>query len=265
MKKINKILLFVFITCIVHFASAQPVHEIKHSDTAKPVLLAHPVLHNSIKVNLSSLAFQNYSISYERLIKNKVSIMASYRYMPFTQLPYHQNIAQIISNQNINFNQVALGNSTFTAELRIYAHKNMSGFYLAPYGRYANFDLSVPVQYSFNQNGSTTTKETVFSGNVTSYSGGLLFGFQKHLGNHLLLDVWLIGAHFGNGTGILNTSFSPPLSTQEQASLQGNLNNLNGGPFTVKGTVTSSTSANLNLTGPWLGIRALGINLGIAF
>ncbi|MDE3125674.1 MAG: DUF3575 domain-containing protein [Bacteroidota bacterium] len=264
----KKIIIIISFSCLIgctFTASSQPVHEIKHSDTTKLVLITQALQHNAIKINFSALAFQNYSVSYERLIKNKVSMMVTYRYMPFTNLPFQQNIANIVSNNNINFNQVTLGNDAITAELRIYAHKNMSGFYMAPYGRYANFNLSIPIQYTFTQNGNAFTKEAVFSGNIQSYSGGLLLGFQKHLSKLLLLDIWLIGAHFGNGVGSLNASFSPPLSPQEEASLQNNLNNINGGPFTVKGTVTNNSTANLNLTGPWLGIRALGINLGIAF
>jgi hypothetical protein len=264
MKKICKIFLSILIVTATQYLQAQPVHEIKHSDTTKPILV-RPVLHNSLKINLSSLAFQNYSISYERLIKNKVSILVGYRYMPFTTLPYSNTISQIANNNNVNFNETNLGNYAFTGELRLYANKNMHGFYLAPYGRYANFNLAIPVQYNTNQGGNTTVQNAVFKGNITSISGGLLLGLQQHISRHFVFDIWLIGANFGNGNGILNANFAAPLTMQEQSSLQDNLNNINGGPFTVKGTVTSSTTANLNLTGPWIGIRALGINIGFTF
>ena len=51
---------------------------------------------------------------------------------------------------------------------------------------------------------------------------------------------------------------------QEKDALQSQLNELKEvGPFKFDGKVTSATTANITSIGPWAGIRALGISLGL--
>ena len=92
-----------------------------------------------------------------------------------------------------------------------------------------------------------------------------MFGTQHQIFKKLVLDIWIIGAHFGNSKGNLIAAINPALSTKEQQDFQTTLNNLDASPFTIVGKVTSSTSAVLKTDGPWVGVRGAGFTLGFRF
>ncbi len=219
---------------------------------------------NIIKLNLSSLALNNFSFTFEKLIKNKVSFVLGYRFMNTTKLPYQTTFSGLFNDPVIDFTNISLGNNAVTGEFRFYSHKNMRGFYIAPYGRYANFNLSLPVSYTSTTGGISVTKSATFSGNISSISGGILLGTQHRLSKRIVLDIWLIGAHFGGSTGNLVTNLATPLTTQEQQALQLSLGNIDVSPYNLTGTVTSANSANLQ-SSTWFGLRGLGINIGYSF
>ena len=224
-----------------------------------------PTSQNILKANLSSLLFNNYHISYERHIANKFSVMLSYRYMPKSKMPFQDQLTKLIDNPDVNVTRFQAGGYAITPEVRFYAHKNMVGFYIAPYARFANFDVTLPIKYSTTQGGLTVKKDADFTGTVTSISGGVLFGTQHQIFKKLTLDIWIIGDHFGNNKGNLNAVISQALSTKEQQDFQATLNNLDASPFTVIGKVTSPTSAVLITDGPWAGVRGAGFTLGFRF
>jgi hypothetical protein len=232
------------------------------------------------KVNLSSIALGNYSLSYELRLANKVSFSLGYRFMPKGAIPFSSNLQDAAgTNSDINFNLFQMGNYAVTPEFRFYAHKNMRGFYMAPYARYASFDVTLPVKYSVTQSGQTINENALFNGTITSFSGGLLFGTQHNLGKHVVIDIWIIGIHAGSSNGLLNATFSPPLSNAAAPpgyknpvqSLQAAIDGINAEPFKITGKVNldpgglTASTATLNSSGPWYGIRGLGINLGIRF
>ncbi len=251
MKKI-----FYLLFLIPFFATAQK------DTTAGNRLRDRATGKNIIKINLSSFAFSNYSLMYERSIAKKISFSVGFRYMPKAALPYESNLQSAAgANANINFSLFQMGNTAITPEFRFYSHKNMRGFYIAPYGRYASFDLSLPVNYTYN----SQSKNAVFSGTITSMSGGLMFGTQHNLGKNIIIDIWLIGAHAGSANGNLIATVSPAMSSQEQTALQQQLTTMDISPYKMTGTVTSATTATIDASGPWYGIRGLGINLGIRF
>lgn len=258
----KKILFILF--CIPFIAQAQSdsLNIQKDADVKKPEKY-HPTGENIFKLNLSSLAFRNYYLTYERKLANKVSVSLGFRYMAKSTLPYASNIQDAAGLPEINFNLFQMGNTAITPEIRFYAHKNMRGFYLAPYARYASFDLTIPVSYT-SSSGSTLHAD--FIGTITSFSGGLLLGTQHNIGKHMVIDIWIIGGNFGSGSGTLNaTNISPAMTTQERTALQQSMDGIDASPFRIKGKVTSATSANLDASGPWAGVRALGINLGFRF
>jgi len=221
---------------------------------------------NLIKVNLSSLVLSNYSFTYERGITDKMSFSLGFRFMPKGQIPFETQVKNMINDNSVNVDQFQIGNTAITPEFRFYLGRGrLHGFYVAPYGRYASFDASVPVNYSYNPGTGTVNKTALFSGTVTSFSGGVMFGMQYPLSSWLTLDFWLVGAHYGSCNGNLLATVSPPMSTQEQQGFQSALDGIKADPFTFKGTVTSSTSATISATGPWVGIRGLGINLAARF
>lgn len=249
------------ILLLIPFAlQAQTKQALPDSQDSIAALKQYPKGKNIIKTNLSSLVFNNYSITYERRVANRISLSVGYRYMPNGSLPFQSRVKDVIKSNNIDFDNFQIGGYAVTPELRLYAHRNMRGFYIAPYVRYSSMDLTVPVQYT-----STVTKEALFSGTITAFSGGLMLGTQHNIFKNCVIDIWIIGANFGNSSGRLNATFAPPMSAQEQTALQSSIDQIDATPYKVTGKVSSSTTAYLDASGPWLGVRAMGINFGIRF
>lgn len=217
---------------------------------------------NVLKTNLCGLAINNYNLIYERSLTKKISFSLGYRKMPKNVLPYKSELQSKIDNKDINLDIFKLGNDAITTEFRLYLGKHrMKGFYFAPYGRYANFDLNFPVQFA------DTIAPIQLEGKISSYSAGLMMGVQFNLSKRLVFDFWLLGGHYGKSKGTLTaTNISPGLDEQQQADLQKSLDDLkDAGPFSFEGRVISSTSAELKTAGPWLGLRSLGLTVGYRF
>lgn len=223
---------------------------------------------NIIKTNLSGNAIQNYNITYEHSLAKKLSLSIGLRYMPKSTVPYKEKLEELINNKDVRVSDFQMGNFAITPELRLYLSAGkMKGFYIAPYARYASFDLSVPVTYT-NSSLLTTKASALFVGKINSISGGIMFGTQFQIAKKLVLDIWIIGGHYGSSSGtIYALDLNPAVnSSADRKSLQGQLDDLKEiGPFRFEGTVTSSTTAKIKSTGPWAGIRGLGLNLGIRF
>jgi hypothetical protein len=227
---------------------------------------------NIIKGNLTSFALKNYHISYERSLSQFMSVSASYRYMPKGSLPLQSIAKKYIDNPAINFDLFQMGNNALTFESRFYLGlQKMSGFYIAPYARFANFDLAVPLEYTYTPEGSfiaptpiTTTAN--LNGMIKSSSYGAYIGLQKQLLTKLVLDIWFIGGHYGSSNGTLN--FVAPenakLPTQAVAALQKTLDDTKLAPFELTSKVTQN-GATADMKGPWAGLRGLGISLGLRF
>ncbi len=226
-----------------------------------------------LKTNLSSDALKNYNLTFEKNILPFVSLSASYRTMPKSAIPLKGLVNKFIKTDDINFDNFQIGNTALTFEGRFYLGiQKMSGFYIAPYTRFANFDLSVPVNYSYNSISTTTlqpiveNKTATLEGTIRSQSMGVYVGMQFQLLTKLVLDFWLIGGHYGSSNGKLEFTPLPGVTfpVEAQAALQKNLNDINANPFKIKATVTS-TGAIANMEGPWAGIRGGGLTLGLRF
>lgn len=220
---------------------------------------------NTIKVNLSSIVVKNYHFTYERKLSKRTSLSLGVRFMPFGNVPFQSQIEKIVDDPDVNIGGYQMGNTAITPEFRIYmSRKGQRGFYIAPYGRYASFKMAVPISYYSTSGGVTVKKEAQFEGKITSISGGLMFGMQYPLGKRLVLDIWLVGGHYGSSSGDLNAIMTPPLNAQEQANLKQQLDEIDPKPFRFTNTV-SANGAQIRSDGPWAGVRGLGINLGFRF
>jgi hypothetical protein len=158
--------------------------------------------------------------------------------------------------------------AAITPEFRFYVSKNaMKGFYIAPYARYASFDLTLPFKYTYDQDPgpgvNNVAKTATFNGKVTSFSGGLMFGTQFNLGKRIVLDVWWLGGHYGGSNGDLRFDVALP-TTEEQNAVRNSVNNFDPSPFEFESTVNAQ-GAVIKSTGPWAGFRGLGLNLGFRF
>jgi len=214
---------------------------------------------NILRWNLGSLALKNYHFTYERSLTKRLSLSVSYRTMPKGAVPFQSQLEKAINSSDVNFSNFQIGNTAWTIEGRLYLGLGrMKGFYLAPYLRFADFDLSAPVKYT----SGTASKEANFVGNVKSTSPGLMIGWQFQLVGKLVMDIQLIGGHYGHSNGDLN--FIAPLNAQEQTALQQSINNIKSDPFKFTSTVTAN-GAQIKTDGPWAGIRGANIGIGLRF
>jgi hypothetical protein len=225
---------------------------------------------NIIKGNLTSFALKNYHLSFERSLNHFMSVSASYRYMPKGSLPLQTIAKKYIDNPAINFDLFQMGNNALTFESRFYLGlQKMSGFYIAPYLRFADFDLGVPIAYTYTPEGSfiaptPITKTADLNGVIKSSSYGAYIGLQKQLLTKLVLDIWFIGGHYGSSNGALNFVSPEKLPTQAVVALQKTLDDIKLNPFDLTSKVDQN-GATADMKGPWAGFRGLGISLGLRF
>lgn len=219
---------------------------------------------NIIRWNTLSMLARNYHFTYERSITKRLSLSVSYRTMPKGELPFRDKFEDLLESDDINFGKFEMGNTAWTLAGRLYLGLGrMKGFYLEPYLRFANFDLSAPVKYTITSGPAAgTSKEALFTGKIKSTSPGLMIGWQFQLATKIVMDIQLLGGHYGSSNGDLN--FAAALSNEERDALQQSINDIKADPFKIKGTVTNS-GAKITSDGPWAGIRGANIGIGIRF
>ncbi len=230
---------------------------------------------NIIKTNLSANALKNYNITFERSLNHFVSLSASYSNMDKRSLPLKGLVKQFIDNPNIDFNNFKVANNAFTLEGRFYLGlQKMSGFYIAPYARFGTLSVDVPVNYTYNVvlGGLTvpvTPSPAVLTGSIRSKSAGAYFGMQYQLLTKLVLDIWVIGGHYGTSEGTLE--YKAPLLTPNIAldEIKRSVDQTNAKPFSLTTKIVQNNDGTksivTNSDGPWAGIRGAGITVGLRF
>lgn len=221
---------------------------------------------NIFKLNLTALPLKQYSMQYERVLNRKISLAMGVRIMPASGLPFKQQIIDNAANDPDTRSAIEafrLSNMAFTPELRFYLSKRGygRGFYLAPFYRYAKY-TSNQMRFTYDD-GAGGTGTIDLDGKLTTNTGGLLIGSQWNLGKRVVLDWWILGPHYGSGTGLFNGVSSETLSPSEQDDLRTQLMDIDI-PLTTTTVNVTANSASLKLDGPWAGIRA-GFSLGIRF
>jgi hypothetical protein len=227
---------------------------------------------NILKTNLSADAINNYNLTFERSINRFISLSVNYKTMPLSKLPLKSIAKQFIDNPAINFDNFKFGNTTITFEGRFYLGlSKMSGFYIAPYIRYGNYDLSVPINYTYTpENPSPNISlppvpvNANLDGTIRTQSYGAHVGMQFQLLTKLVLDISFIGGHYGTSTGKLNFMAPNDFPKPAQVELQRILDNTKANPFSLK-SVVNSRGATTDTEGPWAGLRGSGIGLGLRF
>ena len=231
------------------------------------ILLLFPLYsqsqNNIIKTNLMGLAIKNYNLTYERSVARVLSFSVGIRHMPKTNVPLKSQIEKIVANQDFRVNEFQMGNTTFTGEGRVYIGiRKLSGFYFAPYLRYSSFDFRVPIKNPNDENGPSI----LFNGKINATSAGLLMGVQHCFLKKFVLDVWILGGHYGKSKGTLRASEIPTMTPEQQNALQTKLDEFKEiGPFRTSSKVTSSNTAEITTTGPWLGLRSFALSVGYRF
>ncbi len=227
---------------------------------------------NILKTNLSADAINNYNLTFERSINRFISLSVNYKTMPLSKLPLKSIAKQFIDNPAIDFDNFKFGNTTITFEGRFYLGlSKMSGFYIGPYIRYGNYDLSVPINYTYTpENPSPNISlppvpvNANLDGTIRTQSYGAHVGMQFQLLTKLVLDISFIGGHYGTSTGKLNLIAPIDFPKPAQVELQRILDNTKANPFSLKSVVNARGDIT-DTEGPWWGLRGLGIGLGLRF
>lgn len=221
--------------------------------------IAQKTNRSAIKINLGSLVVKNFAFQGESAIGKKTSLALGIRFQPNGTLPFINRLKNEINDPDINVENIKMGNMAITPEFRYYFGKHaLKGFYMAPYARYANFKMTVPVNFTSN----STRRTANFEGSISSFSGGLMLGSQFNLGKRLILDLWILGGHGGSSNGKLTVAL--PLTQQEQDDIRQTLAGTDAPMFKFTYDVNSS-GASISSKGAWAGIRSLALNLGFRF
>jgi hypothetical protein len=255
----RKIIFIAFLTVIITNAKAQSLIGGK----------------NILKTNLSGDVLQNYNLTYERSINHFMSISASYGSMAKRILPLKSLAKQFIDNSNTDFDNFKVANNALTIEGRFYLGlQKMSGFYIAPYARFGNMEVDVPVNYTYTTaasvvNGVTVPSTTVktkanLNGSIRSQSVGAYFGMQFQLLTKVVLDIWAIGGHYGSSNGSLVANLPAGTPSEAAPALVKIIDQTNASPFKLS-TTSSGNTVTTNTSGPWAGLRGAGITVGIRF
>lgn len=207
---------------------------------------------------------RNISLQYERKVAKRISVAANVHFIPFGKLPLQSSIEKAIDDPTVAVDKANLGSFGFIPELRFYVGKRgaLHGFYLAPFANYTQYKTDLPINYSV----STNTQTSIFNGNVTTITGGLLLGAQFKLGKSVYLDWWILGPNYGSAKGDL--TLNQALSAEEQAGLTEQIEDLQSEPpfdKLIESYSVNGSGAIINAKGPWGGLRGLGFNLGISF
>ncbi len=218
-----------------------------------------PELKNIVKINLGSIAVKNIALQYERTVGKKISVALGVRFQPYGTIPFKSFIEDQADDPDVKVGDMKLGNFAISPEFRYYfGKKALKGFYVAPYVRYANFKTQTPINYT----SGSDTKTAFFTGNISSISGGILFGSQFKLSKNFVLDWWILGGHFGSSSG--NLKFTAALSPSDQADLKSTLDDLDLPLFKIKYEINDK-GGTISSKGAWAGFRGFGINLGYRF
>lgn len=159
--------------------------------------------------------------------------------------------------------KLRISNFAITPEYRFYFGKGYGrGFYIAPFYRFVKFKSNnIIITYQGDILGN---EESInLSGDLSSNTGGLLFGAQWAFGKNIILDWMILGPHFGAGNGNFVGLSSQSLSASEQQRVRQELENLDI-PLTKKTIKVNAQGASMKLDGPWGGVRA-GLSLGFRF
>jgi hypothetical protein len=233
---------------------------------------------NGVKMNLTSLAFSNYSFSYERAIARKITLVGGYSFIPETKLSgiplvdkgiefaeldeegeEGDEIARILDEANFSSNAI-------TGEVRFYTGKKPGarGFYASLYGRYTTMNLTHLYVYEGDMG---TEYDLPINAKLTGVGGGVMLGAQWLIAKRVTFDWYIVGGHYGKLKGDFDAKTDLSAMPQEdKQDLERELEDIasNGDRKYLDVTVNDNGMFG-KLNGPFGGLRGFGFNLGIAF
>ena len=191
MKKAGLIILLIFTTIQLSISQEKT----KDSELEKYLRKSegyymHP---NIIKVNTLAIAFSNISVSYERALAPRLSLLlsAGYKYAGKEPKVFEVNGSTI----DASFDQIT-GYSA-APELRYYmktcGSRHIEGFYLGLYGRYTFYTTGADFSYFPESQQVEFYKATI---DLTEVGVGIQLGYQLMLWERLSLDFMFFGPRY---------------------------------------------------------------------
>ncbi len=222
-----------------------------------------------VKFNLSGVIIQSYTAQYERVLSPHSSITLSGSYTPnSTPLPFKQALLnQYGDNADAKraIETTLFSKRIATLEYRFYpAGHAPRGWYIAPFVRYANMDISNDYSYR-SQDGAL--HQVHLDANFNAGGAGILLGYQFQLGQHLGLDLWLLGPFYGTNVKAIFSGTDPywaTLKPYDIAKMKSDIDNTQLPLYTVSSTFNLPL-VTANLDGPYYGVRAFGLALAYSF
>lgn len=238
------------------------------------------VRRNGVKMNLTSLAINNYNFSYERSVGKKVTLAVGYSFTPesrFGALPLVKNSHVItgITSEKYDkkadkiagfLNEAAFAATTYTSEIRFYngIKPGARGWYTSLYGRYTTLAMSHLYSY---KDSNEVLYDLPVNGKLAGFGGGIMIGAQWMVANRITFDWYIIGAHFGSLSGDLSSKADlSKMSQQDKTDLEAQIEALvyQDDKKYVEATVTDEGFSG-KMNGPFAGVRGFGFNIGVAF
>lgn len=231
-----------------------------------------PYNKNIIKTNLSSIALNNYGLTYERLIARKISASVGYRMMPKTYLAKTALTERVMDffedgegEITQQLDKLQMSGNAITAEIRFYTGRRSGakGFYGGIYGRYASFKYDYPYDFEL----PTETRLVPLTGKSSGIGGGIILGGQFNLHKNVIVDLFIIGGHYGNLSGKVEglTDLSD-FDEQQRTDLKDDLESLIeiGGKKNITAEVRDD-GIRADVKMPFVGVRGLGLTIGVSF
>lgn len=217
---------------------------------------------NMVKWNFTSAFLKQYTFQYERTTGENFSLAIGFRYVPESKLLSTRDFQRAIDNVVTwnNLTKTKSSNFSITPEVRYYTNGFIPGFYIAPYFRYMRYTIDLPFEYGTYY--GIPRSQLDITGNLHSFTGGLLAGIQLKLYKKLYID-WLI---IGPNAGIIQGTVSgkKTLTVREQIALKRSVEDISNIQL---GKVTPTVDADgvkIKVDSPWGGLRS-GFSIGYRF
>lgn len=222
---------------------------------------------NIFKINLPSVALKNYSFQYERVVNNRQSLALGFSISPNTSLPFKNTLLDEFGDNEDARNAIESTMFTkisITPEYRFYLSKKgaPSGFYIAPFARYTH--MSLDQVYTFTASSGKVHTPNL-KGEFNGVGGGFMLGAQWMLGRKVSLDWWIMGPFFGTMKASMHgTDDMSDMSAADKADLKNDIEGVDIPLWDIEATI-GDNKIDAKLDGPFYGVRAFGLSLGIRF
>ncbi|MDO4727787.1 MAG: DUF3575 domain-containing protein [Bacteroidota bacterium] len=212
---------------------------------------------NLIKLNITALTIGSISAQYERAVSQKMTIGTSFSILPKRSLPFLNIIDHNFKLDDMQYlNNMRISSVNITPEVRWYFGKeSFKGGYIGTYLRYAHNKVTLPIDYTYNNQ----EQQIQMEGNINVFSIGISLGTQWKLSDKIYLDWLILGPMIGKANFILEGHKN--LNPDEQEALTTVLDGIQIGNLNHQHQVSNS-GAKLKFKTTWGGVRFL---LGIGY